>query len=198
MKALTGPPRWAEVILEPLLAPKDRKTVTDDLREEYAEAVLPQKGRINADLWYLRQAATLAPRCIIGHGGVRAMLLLVSLLSLTCVCWLAIMEARLRHPGYMLRLGMDVSIAFVPLATIVVLFLHLGMRVERWLWMGAIALIGIAALATLHNAHSFHFEGFVLLVSVTLTLQGGILMLLSLGKEANGSRPTARETGGTK
>jgi len=171
MKAMTDPPRWAEVILERLLAPKDRKTVTGDLREEYAEAVLPQKGRVNTDLWYLRQAATLAPRCI--------------------------MEARLRHPGYMLRLGMDVSIAFVPLATIVVLFLHLGMRVERWLCMGAVALIGIAAFATLHNAHSFHFEGFVLLVSVTLTLQG-ILMLPSLGKEANGSRPTARETGGTK
>jgi hypothetical protein len=97
----------------------------------------------------------------------------------------------------MLRLGMDVSIALVPLAAIIVLLSDLGMPAERWLWIGAIALICIAALAMIYNARSSHFEGFVLLVSLTLTFQG-ILTLLSLGKEFSGSRPTPLGTGGTK
>lgn len=36
------PPRWAELLLEQLLASDDRQTITGDLREEYAEAILPR------------------------------------------------------------------------------------------------------------------------------------------------------------
>jgi hypothetical protein len=38
------PPRWAETILRLTLSPADREPVSGDLREEYVEAVRPQRG----------------------------------------------------------------------------------------------------------------------------------------------------------
>lgn len=47
MKPNTGrPPRWAEFLLERLLAA--RQSVTGDLREQYAEAIVPRIGRATA------------------------------------------------------------------------------------------------------------------------------------------------------
>jgi hypothetical protein len=50
-----NPPRWAECLLRALLPRRDRETVSGDLLEEYREAVRPARGRLGADLWYLRQ-----------------------------------------------------------------------------------------------------------------------------------------------
>jgi hypothetical protein len=191
MKTPGHPPQWAEVILERLLSPEHRSTVTGDLREEYTEVILPQKGRLKAYVWYLRQVASLAPSCLSQQRNVRGMLLLASLLTLSCGGWLAVMETLLRHPGYVARFITDVCIALVPLATILAVILRLGVRAERSLWAGAIALIGIASRAIVSNARSTHFEGFVLLVGLALTLQA-ILMLLALGNNDIGSGPIAR------
>jgi hypothetical protein len=48
------------------------------------------------------------------------------------------------------------------------------------LWAGAAVLIGFGGEAFLHNARAAHFEGFVFVISLTLMLQG-VLMLLTLG-----------------
>jgi hypothetical protein len=53
------PPRWAEQLLRALLNPRDRDTIAGDLLEEYREVILPTRGRIRAQLWYLRQALSL-------------------------------------------------------------------------------------------------------------------------------------------
>ncbi len=116
---------------------------------------------------------------------MRKVLLAASIFTSASCCWLALMEWVLRHSGYVLRSGVDISIASVPLAAAGALLLHVSLRAERCLWAGAIALIAVAAQALIHNSRSAHFEGFVLLISLALILEG-ILMLLSLGRPGNG------------
>src|SRR5262245_365413 len=53
----TRPPRWAEAILRLALDRESRESVSGDLLEEYREAIHPRRGRLGADLWYLRQVA---------------------------------------------------------------------------------------------------------------------------------------------
>jgi len=175
------PPRWAEACLERLLAERDRETIVGDLREEYAASILPNLGRLRADSWYLRQALSFVPRFFSERGPTGEILLCVSLVTLACACWLAAMEGLLRHPGYVTRVGVAISIAVISLAVIVVRMLHLEARSERWLWTAAVALIGIGGHAFLRNARAAHFEGFVLLISLIFVLQG-LLMLIFLGR----------------
>ena len=191
-KQMGMPPRWAEFALERILADRDRQTVTGDLREAYAEEIFPRIGRLRADLWYLRQVLSFAPMGVSEQCRMRRVLLSGSVFTFACGCWLSLMEWLLRHPGYLLRSGVDVSIALVSLATIAVLSLRLGIRAERWLRLGAIFLLGIAIQGLVRDVRSTHFEGFALLIALALALEG-VLMLLSLGRA--GSRPLAHETG---
>ena len=183
-----GPPRWAEVLLGALLAPHERQTVVGDLREEYAEAILRESNRFSANLWYVSQVASLAPHSISREGGMRTFLLLASVLSGVCGCWLMVMEAILRHPGYPSRIAFDAEIALVPLATAAAILLHAGRRAETWLRPWGSVPICVAVWAFVRNALSPHFEGFVIVVSLAMALQG-ILMLTSLGRAGNGPRP---------
>jgi hypothetical protein len=50
-----NPPRWAERILDLLLKPADRETVSGDLLEEYRDAKLPALGLRRARVWYVRR-----------------------------------------------------------------------------------------------------------------------------------------------
>ena len=111
-------------------------------------------------------------------------LLFNSTLSLLCGAWLALMELVLRHPGYWPRFGVAISISAIALCTILVRMLRLGAGVERWLWIGAIVLIGIGGKSFLHNLHAAHFEGFAFLISLVIVLQGA-MMLAFTGRSSN-------------
>jgi hypothetical protein len=52
----TRPPEWAEALLQLLLKPEDRESVSGDLLEEYRRTAVPQRGK-GADAWYVRQVA---------------------------------------------------------------------------------------------------------------------------------------------
>jgi hypothetical protein len=65
------PPRWAEGALALLLRSSDRETIPGDLAEEYQETILPARGAWRADLWYLRQVASLAWH-LVARSGTRA------------------------------------------------------------------------------------------------------------------------------
>ena len=52
-----NPPAWAEHVLRSLLKPEDRDSVSGDLLEEFRETVVPSRGRVGADIWYVRQVA---------------------------------------------------------------------------------------------------------------------------------------------
>lgn len=60
------PPRWAEQVLRVFLKPRDRETIAGDLLEEYREVVIPTRGRVRAQLWYLRQALSLVNGVTLG------------------------------------------------------------------------------------------------------------------------------------
>jgi hypothetical protein len=186
-----GPPRWAEFLLERLLPTRDRESVTGDLREDYAEFILPQFGRLRANLWYLHQIISIAGRCI-GEGGTMTKLLsLTSAVTLLCGCWLAFMEVLLRHPGFQTRATVALLIAAAGLASLLVRLFHLGVRTERWLWAAAAALIGFGVVSFLRNARAIHFEGFVFVIAIVLVLQG-LLMLLTLGRQSHQGQTAAR------
>jgi hypothetical protein len=186
-----GPPRSAEFLLKRLLPARDRETVTGDLREDYAEFFLPQFGRQRANLWYLRQLFSIAGRCI-GEGGPMAKLLsLTSTITLLCGCWLAFMECLLRHPGFQTRAVAALLIAAAGAATLLVRLLHAGVRIERWLWAAAAALIGLGVFSFLRNVRAAHFEGFVFVIAIVLVLQG-LLMLATLGRQSVASQTVAR------
>jgi len=107
-------------------------------------------------------------------------LIVNSLVTLACACWLALMEIILRHPGFGMRAAVAVCISFICLATILARVLHVDVRRERWLWTGAVALLWIGADAFMNNRLAEHFEGFVLFISLVVVLQGA-LMLIVLG-----------------
>lgn len=180
------PPRWAEVLLERLLPDHARETITGDLREEFVECVLPRQGKFRADLWYRRQIASFIPWFAREGSPMRKLLISVTILTLACAAWLAFMETALRHPGYAARIGIASGIALISIATIVALILHVNFRIERWLWAGAAVLIGLGAQGFLHNAHSAHFEGFILVIAIVLVAQG-VLMFATMGRA--GGRP---------
>jgi hypothetical protein len=110
-------------------------------------------------------------------------LLLNSWITLLSSCWLAVMELILRHPGYWARFGVAVSIMVIGLSTILVRVLHLGIRIERWLWVGAVVLLSIGGKSFIHNVHAVHFEGFVSVISLILVLQG-VMMLAFMGRSS--------------
>jgi len=58
--ARNAPPQWAEALLERLLPDHARETIVGDLREEFIESVLPQRGLAGARIWYTRQMMSFA------------------------------------------------------------------------------------------------------------------------------------------
>jgi hypothetical protein len=178
------PPRWAEVLLERLLCERDREAVVGDLREEYGETVYPRCGGVRAKVWYVRQVLSLLRRSLGEGGPMKKMLLPLSMFTFTCACWLGVMEMVLRHPGYRLRVGVAALIALISVATILVRMAGLGVRGERWLWVGAAVLIGTGGEAFVRNARAAHFEGFVLVISVALVMQGLLMVVSGMGGRA--------------
>jgi hypothetical protein len=181
-----SPPRWAEVLLERLLCGDARDTVVGDLHEEYVEAMAPQRGRLRANLWYIRQVMSFVPWFLKELKPMGKILVGSSLFTMACAFWLAFMEMVLRHAGYGTRIGLVLSIAIICALTILVRMLHAGASLERWLWICAAALIGIGVEAFLRNVRSPHFEGFVFVISLVLVLQG-LLMLITLGRRGAAS-----------
>jgi len=185
----SGPPRWAEFLLERFLAGRDRETVAGDLREEYVESIMPRMGRLRADVWYFRHCLSFARRCASEGGPMGRLLIFSSLVTLICSCWLALMELLLRHAGFASRTAVALLIAAICVATLLARMLHLGVRRERWFWPAAVALIWFGAASFLRNARSAHFEGFVFVISLVLVLQG-LLMLVTMGRTNGRDRLT--------
>ena len=110
-------------------------------------------------------------------------LLPLSMFTFACACWLGVMEMVLRHPGYGTRVGVAGLIALISLATVVGSLAERGAGRRWWLWAGALVLIGIGGQAFVRNARAAHFEGFVLVISVALMVQGLLMMVSGLRRK---------------
>lgn len=186
MSKRQGPPRWAEALLECMVCGRDRDVMLGDLREEYVEAKLPEEGRMRADAWYMRQVLSLVPWFARRRGEMR-MLTVMSWFTLACTCWLAVMDVVLRHPGYVMQAAAALGLGMICLVTIVVQRFDVGAAKERWLWAGALVLLGVGGAAFWQNARAAHFEGYIFLISLALVVQG-LLMLMVLGRSRDDER----------
>jgi hypothetical protein len=55
----TNPPRWSELALHVILKRRDRESIAGDLLEEYREEILPSRGPVRGQAWYLAQILSL-------------------------------------------------------------------------------------------------------------------------------------------
>ena len=176
------PPRWAENLLEHLLPAHAREDVVGDLREEYAEALLPRHGHFGANLRYVRHVLSFLPAAVRDSRAMGVILVGASIITTICMVWLAAMEMVLQHPLYAHRAALDVVLALVCLATIFTRSLNPPRTFsERSLRGAGFLLILFGALTFFQNASAAHFEGFVFIISLLLMLQG-LLMLVGLGR----------------
>ena len=177
MSVNAGPPRWAERLLERLLA--ERRDAGDaivgDLREEYVESKLPRRGRVRANWWYLRQVASFARWPQRAGGPMQRMYSILSVFTTVCLAWFTVMEIVLRHPGFEMRACVSVGLAVLSIAPVAVWRLHLS-RLAPWMRAAAVPLLGIGLVAFVRNAINTDFEGYILVISVALILEG-LLML---------------------
>lgn len=187
MNRLPRPPRWAEALLERLLPDYAREAITGDLREEYTEGQLPERGALGARLWYLRQVASFVAWPRQKGPPMRTVLNCLLIFTLASVCWFTLMEFVLRHPGFLLRVLTDVVIVMLCALTLLTRVLHFSTRAERWLWLPACGFFALGAHVFVHNLRAPHFEGYLMLVSLALALDG-VLMLLTLGHTSRAQR----------
>jgi hypothetical protein len=140
----------------------------------------------------------LRGKCLVEENPVKTALLAISFFTCACACWLGVMEVVLRHPGYGTRVGVAALIALISMATVLVRLTNLGARGERWLWVGAVVLIGIGGLAFVRDARAAHFEGFVLVISVALVGQGWLMLVSGMGRKgpSSPSRSTMQRLAG--
>jgi hypothetical protein len=82
-RAEPTPPLWAEQVLRLLLKPEDRESVSGDLLEEYRVSVAPSRGRVRADIWYLREVIGLVWRA----ASIWGLLLAVSVIGRDTLDW---------------------------------------------------------------------------------------------------------------
>jgi hypothetical protein len=106
------------------------------------------------------------------------------------------MEIKLRHPAFGVRVGMDLCIALISLATVAVLLLRLEAHTRAWLLAGGFVLIGVGSAAFFRNIRGAHFEGFVLIISVALVFQG--LLMLTSPRKSKRSDPGSSQLAGSK
>ena len=78
-----NPPAWAEHVLRSLLKPEDRESVSGDLLEEFRETVVPSRGRVRANVWYVGQVAGFVWR----RAWLASVLLTASVLGRAALDW---------------------------------------------------------------------------------------------------------------
>ena len=179
MSVQGGPPHSAERLLQQLVGSSKGESIVGDLREEYIESKLPERGRVRANWWYLRQVASFAAWPP-GRRRSSRLLTVASLFTSACMIWLGVMEMLLHHPGYLARASAWIGIAAVCAVAALAPRLSLSTRIERCFWPAGLGLVVFGLSAFVQNARAAHFEGYALVISLVLMLEG-FLMLALLG-----------------
>jgi len=173
-----APPRLLERVLCLFLPARDRETISGDLLEEYREEQLPRFGFLRANVWYLRQSISFASIRILGGPYLKQLLILMCLFCIAAGTWLAAMENVLKHNGYPERTLIAGCVVAQGLATLIFLVWNGRTIFRTFVTAGAIGIVvlGFSALTQILRAQ--HFEGFVLLISIALILQGLLTLMV--------------------
>ena len=173
-----APPHLLEWALLRFLAARDRETISGDLLEEYREELLPRRGALRANYWYLRQMMGFASIRITGESHMKQLLFVMSGFISAAGIWLAVMENILRHSGYSQRSAIAAGIVIQGVATLLYVTFD-GRAILRMLILtGAVGtgLLGIWAIRRILWAQ--HFEGFVLLIGLGLLVQSVLTLMV--------------------
>jgi hypothetical protein len=98
------------------------------------------------------------------------------------MCWLATMELALHHPGFGTRMAADAAVALICVLGIVAGTRSSYEPWQRWLAAPAAILIAFGANVFVHNLRGPGFEGFALLISALVVLDG-VLLLAQAGRK---------------
>ena len=60
----TNPPRWAQALVRSLLKPSDAESIPGNLLEQYRAVRRPARGRMQADLWYVKHVMSVLWRVL--------------------------------------------------------------------------------------------------------------------------------------
>ncbi len=165
-----------------ILRPRDRDTISGDLLEIYADQKLPELGPFRANLWYASQFFSILPHRILSLAGgnfMKTLSIAASLFVVLAGSWLACMELILRHPGFIPRTGGDlIIVVYAALCFIYLRSQPIALRLTLTLAALCILVFGVFALVTV--LHSSHFEGYLLVFSLGLIVQGALMLFDTL------------------
>jgi hypothetical protein len=185
-----APPFWVESVLLFLLPKRDRETVSGDLYEEFLEQKFPELGRFRANLWYMRQVPSFAPRRLSSAFEQGQILRLLCLFTAMAGGWLGMMDLRLRHPGYAGQEVIAGTIVCQALLTLGALRCRRYMFLRLISMLGSLALFCLAGKALTATLRGTHFEGYVLLIAFALIAQA-LLTLFTLPRVQDPPRHSA-------
>lgn len=177
MKSTTDqPPVWLERTLALLLTERDRETIPGDLREAYRDSKLPHLGRTRANFWYARQVFSLTPRCFVAAARQTPTLALVCLFTALCGGWLGTVPFLLgRAPSTQGEL-IAAAIFAQALLTLTALSLRQILSLRLATLLGCVGILYLAAKALRGTLRGDHFEGYILLIALALTLQAALTL----------------------
>lgn len=163
-----------------LLSERDRDTVFGDLIEERG-ARTAEIGLIWAELWFAIQVLSFVPGAFVSRCSKHLSLTSLCLFTALCGAWLGAMDLRLRHPGYVGQVGIAITIVLQALLTLWMLVIPT--RVIRVLAMaGSCAIVWLAFKAFNGVMHDSHFEGYIVLIAIALTIQS-VLTWIALRRQ---------------
>ena len=155
-----------------LLSEEDRETVVGDLVEE-RRARTDEYGYFRAQLWYAVQILSFMPVAVASRLSQHVTLTLFCLFTTLAGTWLGVMDLRLRHPGYISREGIALMIVLEAILTLCALVVRLpALRVLSM--TGTAGILWLAGHAFYGLALGEHFEGYILLIALALTIQSAL------------------------
>jgi hypothetical protein len=168
-----APPLFLQHVLVALLSPRDQETIAGDLLEAYAERSRTS-GKISANLWYARQAASFLPRAATMAYKRTPGLVFLSCFTAACGAWLGTMDILLHHHNLLYHESIAGLIVGQALLTLV----SLPLQRLPWLrWaalLGGVAVTWLGASALLATLHSTDVEGYILVIAAMLILQAAL------------------------
>lgn len=176
MNPTDQPPAWLDRTLSLLLSPRDRETIPGDLREAFRDSKLPHLGRVGANLWYARQVLSFVPRHLQAVAKQTPALALLCLFTALCGAWLGAAPFLLgRSPS---TEGEFIAAAIVAqaLLTLTALSFRPILALHISALAGCLGLLYLAAKALRGTLRGDHFEGYILLIALALTLQAALTL----------------------
>jgi len=175
-----------------LLSDRNRDTVVGDLVEE-RRARAAEKGAIHAEVWFALEVLSFVPHVAVSRCSKHFVLTSFCLFTALCGAWLGAMDLRLRHPGYIGREGIALTIVLQALLTLSMLVLP-ACVVKVLTLAGTCGIVWLAFKAFNGVMHDPHFEGYIVLIAFALAVQAVLTWHVVLRQRPTGtvlSRTTA-------